>query len=216
MRAADQWARIEEALDEGWAEVRLSFTPEGPASEAAAVLGPLQPGLVGDQLRFDVVRAGGAPERLRNILWRLDRKRIWGTLALVEAASPAPPAATEPEEVPEPRTTLTEAWEVAVSELPPGWSDLLCELELDSSDHLPRAALLGAPLNPTRVPDESALRFRASGKQGYGASPLMVRRCLERMDAERIAGGISVVYELSDTENAVTQGPVWRLAGRSV
>jgi hypothetical protein len=36
------------------------------------------------------------------------------------------------------------------------------------------------------------------------------------MDAERIAGGISVVYELSDTENVVTQGPVWRLAGRSV
>ena len=215
MRAADQWARIEEGLDEGWAEVRLSFTPEGPASEAAAVLGPLQPGLVGDGLRFDVVRSGGAPERLRNILWRLDRKRIWGTLALVEIASTAPAAATEPEET-EPRRTLTEAWDQAVSELPPGWSDLLCELELDSSDHLPRAALLGAPLNPTRVPDESALRFRVSGKQGYGASPLMVRRCLERMDAERIAGGIGVVYELSNTENAETQGPVWRLAGRSV
>ena len=215
MRAADQWARIEEGLDEGWAEVRLSFTPEGPASEAAAVLGPLQPGLVGDELRFDVVRSGGAPERLRNILWRLDRKRIWGTLALVEVASSAPAAATEPEGT-EPRRTLVEAWEEAVSELPPGWSDLLCELELDSSDHLPRAALLGAPLNPTRVPDESALRFRVSGKQGYGASPLMVRRCLERMDAEGVAGGIGVVYELSDTENAVTQGPVWRLAGRSV
>jgi hypothetical protein len=215
MRAADQWARIEEGFDEGWTEVRLSFTPEGAPSEAAAVLGPLQPGLVGDELRFDVVRSGGAPERLRNILWRLDRKRIWGILALVEVASSAPTAATAPEET-EPRRTLTEAWEDAVSELAPGWSDLLCELELDSSDHLPRAALLGAPLNPTRVPDESALRFRVSGKQGYGASPLMVRRCLERMDAERIAGGISVVYELSDTENAVTQGPVWRLAGRSV
>ena len=216
MRAADQWARIDEGLDEGWAEVRLSFTPEGPSSEAAAVLGPLQPGLVGDELRFDVVRSGGAPERLRNILWRLDRKRIWGTLALVEMASTAPEAATEPDDETEPPRTLTEAWEDAVSELPPGWSDLLCELELDSSDHLPRAALLGAPLNPTRVPHESALRFRASGKQGYGASPLMVRRCLERMDAEGIAGGIRVLYGLSDTENAVTQGPVWRLAGRSV
>jgi hypothetical protein len=215
MRAADQWARIEEGLEEGWAEVRLSFTAEGPASEAAAVLGPLQPGLVGDELRFDVVRSGGAPERLRNILWRLDRKRIWGTLALVEVASTAPAAATEPEQT-EPRRTLVECWEEAVSALPPGWSDLLCELELDSSDHLPRAALLGAPLNPTRVPDESALRFRVSGKQGYGASPLMVRRCLERMDAEGVAGEVGVVYELSDTENAVTQGPVWRLAGRSV
>jgi hypothetical protein len=215
MRAADQWARIEEGLDEGWTEVRLSFTPEGVPSEAAAVLGPLQAGLVGDELRFDVERSGGAPERLRNILWRLDRKRIWGILALVEATFPVPAAGTAPVET-EPRRTLTEAWEDAVSELPPGWSDLLCELELDSSDHLPRAALLGAPLNPTRVPDESVLRFRVSGKQGYGASPLMVRRCLERMDADGIAGGIGVLYELSDTENAVTQGPVWRLAGRSV
>ena len=215
MRAADQWARIEEGLDEGWTEVRLSFTPEGAPSEAAAVLGPLQPGLVGDELRFDVPRSGGAPERLRNILWRLDRKRVWGTLALVEATSPVPAAGTAPVET-EPRRTLTEAWEDAVSELPTGWSDLLCELQLDSSDHLPRAALLGAPLNPTRVPDESALRFRVSGKQGYGASPLMVRRCLERMDGDGIAGGIGVLYELSDTENAVTQGPVWRLAGRSV
>ncbi len=216
MRAADQWARIEEGLDEGWAEVRLSFTPEGPVSEAAAVLGPLQPGRVGEELRFDVVRSGGAPERLRNILRRLDRNRIWGTLALVEVVATSPAVATEPQEETEPRPTLTEAWEGAVSELPPGWSDLLCELELDSSDHLPRAALLGAPLNPTRVRDEIALRFRVSGKQGYGASPLMVRRCFERMDGDRIAGRIRVLYGLSDTENAVTQGPVWRLAGRSV
>jgi hypothetical protein len=36
------------------------------------------------------------------------------------------------------------------------------------------------------------------------------------MDAEHIAGRLEVLVELSDTENAVTQGPVWRLAGRSV
>jgi hypothetical protein len=36
------------------------------------------------------------------------------------------------------------------------------------------------------------------------------------MDEEGIAGTIRVLYELSDTENADTQGPVWRLAGRSV
>jgi len=89
-------------------------------------------------------------------------------------------------------------------------------LELDSSDHVPRAALLGAPLNPTRVHGEVALQFRASGKQGYGVAPQMARRCFERMDAETIAGSLRVVYGLSDTENAVTQGPVWRLAGKSV
>jgi hypothetical protein len=71
-------------------------------------------------------------------------------------------------------------------------------------------------MNPTRVPDAIALRFRVSGKQGYGVSPQMARRCFERMDAEAITGRIQVVYDLSDTENVVTQGPVWRVAGRSV
>jgi hypothetical protein len=44
----------------------------------------------------------------------------------------------------------------------------------------------------------------------------MARRCFERMDAEGITGSLNVLYDLSDTGNAVTQGPVWRLAGRSV
>jgi len=216
MRAADQWAQIEEGLAGGWTEVRLSFAPEeGSLADAATVLGPLQPGRVGNELRFDVTRSGGGPERLRNLLRRLDRKRIWGTLALVDVAESAPTPDAERIEA-EPRHALAEAWDEAVSELPPGWSDLLCELELDSSDHLPRAALLGAPLNPTRNPDAIALRFRVSGSHGYGASPLMARRCFERMDTEGITGRIRVLYELSDTENAVTQGPVWRLAGKSV
>jgi hypothetical protein len=109
-----------------------------------------------------------------------------------------------------------DAWDATVATLPPDWSDVLCELELDSSDHIPRAALLGAPMNPTRVPGEIALRFRASGKQGYGVSAQMARRCLERMDGEGITGLVRVVWDLSDSENAVTQGPVWRVAGKSV
>lgn len=214
MRAADQWAQIEAGLEDDWSEVLLSFEPEGAAADAAAVLGPLQPGRVGNELRLQVTRAGGGPERLQNILRRLDRRRIWGTLSLVSVRGAAEPTPVEPAS--EPRTSLTIAWDAAVAELPPDWSDLLCELELDSSDHLPRAALLGAPLNPTRNPDAIALRFRVSGKEGYGASPLMVRRCLERMHAEGITGTIRVLYELSSAENVVTQGPVWRLAGRSV
>jgi len=135
-----------------------------------------------------------------------------GTLGLVDTKAAAPTAGERP-----PATgRLAEAWDAALAELPPDWSDLLCELALDSSDFLPRAALHGAPLNPTRVPGEIALRFRVSGKQGYGASPGMTRRCFERMDAERITGRITVLHALSDTENAATQGPVWRIAGRSV
>ena len=44
----------------------------------------------------------------------------------------------------------------------------------------------------------------------------MARRCFERMDADGITGRLVVLQALSDTENAVTQGPVWRVAGRSV
>jgi hypothetical protein len=214
MRAAEQWAQIEAGLEDGWSEVLLSFAPEGPIADAATALGPLQPGRVGNELRLQVPRSGGGPERLENILRRLDRRRIWGTLSLVSVKGVAETAPAEA--VSATRRSLVSAWDAAVAELPPDWSDLLCELELDSSDHLPRAALLGAPLNPTRNRDAVALRFRVSGKQGYGTSPLMVRRCLERMASEEITGAVSVLYGLSDAENAVTQGPVWRVAGRSV
>ena len=214
MQAAEQWAILEDGLETDWVEARLSFAPEGAVADAAAILAPLAPGRVGSELRFDVTRAGSGPERLRNLLERLDRRRVWGTLSLVEASrEPRPAAAAAAISRPD---SLVSAWDDALALLAPDWSDLLCELELDSSDHLPRAALLGAPLNPTRNPEAIALRFRVSGKRGYGASPGMVRRCFERMDADGITGRISVVGGLSDTENAVTQGPVWRLAGRSV
>jgi len=215
MRAADQWAQIEAGLDPAWTEIRLVFAPEGALEPAAAALGPLQPVRVGTEFRFHALRAEGGAERTRNTLRTLDRKRIWGTLGLIaeEAASPAN-AAQMPESAPQ--IDLVDAWDMLLATLPPDWSDILGELELDSSDHVPRAALLGAPMNPTRVPGETALRFRASGKQGYGVSAQMARRCFERMDAEGITGGIRAIYEISDSENAVTQGPVWRVAGRSV
>jgi hypothetical protein len=217
MRAVDQWELIEKDLPKGWEEARLSFVVEdaGAIAGAAAVLAPLGPGRSGDELRFQVRRSGsGGPQAVRNLLSRLDRKRIWGTLTLVDARAPTVPSEQASPLPPRPR--LVDAWDAAVAALPPDWSDLLCELELDSSDYLPRAALLGAPLNPTRNPEALALRFRVSGKQGYGAPAGMVRRCLERMDAEGITGTLTVLNALSETENVATQGPVWRIAGRSV
>jgi hypothetical protein len=215
MRAADQWAQIEAALPPDWSEAQVDFRPEDSISDAAAALGPLQPGRVEDKLRLHIQRADGGVERARNILRRLDGRRIWGTLELVGAIEDVVPLETT-EERPIPTTPLVGQWEVMLAALPPDWSDVLCELQLESSDLLPRAALLGAPMNPSRVPGEIALRFRASGKQGYGVSPQMARRCFERMDAEGIAGSLAVLQSLSDTENVATQGPVWRLAGRSV
>jgi hypothetical protein len=212
MRAVDQWTEIERGLGAGWAAARLSFAPEGEVAEATAVLLPLRPGRVESELRLTLDRAHGDGTQLRNLLGRLDEKRIWGTLTLLgaEAAEPAPEApGKEP-------VGFAQAWDDAVASLPPDWSDALCELEVDSSDWLPRAALLGAPLNPSRVPGALALRFRASGGKGYGTPPGMVRRCFERMDADGITGRLSVVFGLSESDSAVTQGPVWRVAGRSV
>jgi hypothetical protein len=217
MRAADQWAQIEGQLPLDWSEAHLAFAPEGSPDEAARALGPLQPVRVASgELRFHVSRLDGGSERVRNTLRALDRKRVWGTVSLVDVSAEVPAAIGDVAESPAPLLELPAAWDAILAELPPDWSDVLCELELDSSDHIPRAALLGAPMNPTRVPDELALRFRASGKQGYGVSAQMARRCFERMDAESITGRIRVIYEISDSENAVTQGPVWRVAGKSV
>jgi hypothetical protein len=213
MGAVDQWAEIQGGLPEGWSEARLAFAPEGDASRAAGILAPLAPGRVGGELRIHVTRAGSGAERARNVFGRLDERRVWGKLSLLGSSSEAPPAAAEP--AAQATRALTEAWTALQDELPPDWSDVLCQLDLDSSDHVPLAALLGAPLNPTRVPGEVAIRFRASSK-GYGTSAGMVRRCLERMDAEGVTGRISVVLGLSGSDHAVTQGPVWRIAGRSV
>jgi len=215
MRAADQWAQIEAGLPPDWSEAQVDFTPEDSISDAAAALGPLQPGRVGGRLRLHIQRADGGVERARNILRRLDGRRIWGTLELVGAIEDVVPLeATEGRPVP--TAPLVVQWDKMLAALPPDWSDVLCEVQLESSDLLPRAALLGAPMNPSRVPDETALRFRASGKQGYGVSPQMARRCFARMDAEGIAASLTMLQSLSDTQNADTQGPVWRLAGRSV
>ncbi len=224
MRAVEQWRLIQEDLDPRWDEVSLAFTVEdrGSMDAAAAVLGPLGAGRSGTVLRFAVSRRGAAPEKLANLLGRLDRKRLWGTLELVDAAVAEPPEET-PEEMREVElapaveaSSLVEAWDAAVSQLPPGWSDLLCELEVDSSDFLAQGALLGAPLNPTRVPSSTALRFRASNGVGYGAASGMVRRCFERMDEAGITGRLRVLLGVADVGNVATQGPVWRVAGRSV
>jgi hypothetical protein len=220
MLAADQWTAIEEGLGPAWDAVKLSFSAEEAKAvpEGAAVLAPLGPGRVGSDLRFEVARLGGGPETLRNLLGRLDDKRIWGTLTLVDVtqATAPPPRSETGAAATVAGIGLAEAWDREVAKLAPGWRDLLCELELDSSDYVPRAALLGAPLNPTRRTDALALRFRVSDGGGYGTSPGMTRRCLERMDAEGITGRVTVLHGLADTHRAATQGPVWRIGGKSV
>jgi hypothetical protein len=216
MRAVDQWQLIAGNLSPEWEEARLMFVVEDPAQArtAAGVLGPLGAGRSGSDIRVEIRNSAvGGPEALRNLLRALDRKRIWGTLKVVDVRTTVtPPTGARVTR----RPPLVEQWDAALGTLPPAWSDLLCELEVDSSDYLARGALLGAPLNPTRNPDALALRFRVARTKGYGAPPGLVRRCLERMDADGLTGAVIVLNALSETDNVYTQGPVWRVAGRSV
>ena len=44
----------------------------------------------------------------------------------------------------------------------------------------------------------------------------MMRRCLARLDEEGIPGVLGLLNVLCDTDPVGTQGPVWRVGGRSV
>jgi hypothetical protein len=215
MRLVDQWRRTVAALPERWGEARLALHPRDPArrQRAAALLGPASPGQMDEELTFSVRRAGGGfgVEAAGKLLAKLDEEGIRATLRLVEAVEAATPEQAAPREQP-----LREAWARAVATLPLDWSDLYCELELFSSDHLDRAALLTAPLNPARDPGRRAFRFRVAHSFGYGASPEMTARCLARVDEAGIPGRVRILRALSDTHNVDTQGPVWRVAGKSV
>jgi hypothetical protein len=224
VKLVEQWRLIERELPSGWAEATLDVVPE-MASErprAAALLGPANPGRFGEALRIRTRRGGGgvSPQGLRNLFGRLDEQRVWCSLRLVAAVAAetgddavAQPALAEADAA---ERTLTESWDAVAATLPPDWSDLHAVLRLRSTDYLDRAALLCAPLNPTRTDDDVAFAFRAARRFGYGASPEMVRRCLERCDAERMRGDVVPLRVLSDTHNVATQGPVWRVGGRSV
>jgi hypothetical protein len=209
----DQWRGIERQLPDDWADarLRLRLTNADQLDRAAALLAPLNPGRGRAELRFFTARrgAGPLPDLLARLLGRLDRERIAGTLELVSSDRAKPPPAIA-------RRTLPEEWDAAAAALPPDWSDLYVEIELHSTDYLERAALLMAPLNPARYGGRPGFRFRAARTFGYGASPGMVRRCLERLEAERIRGEVRILRALSDTRPVATQGPVWRVGGRSV
>jgi hypothetical protein len=214
MSLVEQWQEIETALPDDWADARLTLTVEDESrrSRALALLGPLVPARHDRQIRFFVARrgAGPGPDAARRLLRLLDREDIEGTLELVSSARLAP----TPE--PSPRRSLAEAWDEAVAALPEDWSDLYCEVELTSSDHLERAALLLAPVNPARYGGTPGFRFRAARKFGYGAAAQMARRCLARLDEARIPGELRLLRVLSDTNPAGTQGPVWYVGGKVV
>jgi len=146
---------------------------------------------------------GVGPEAVRRMLRRIDAEGIAGTLELVSSGS----GSVKPEAS---RPTLAAAWAAAVAVLPSDWSDLLCDLELDSSTDIERAAVLAGPLNPMQGIGRPGFRFRCASSRGYGAAAGMVRRCLERLDEEGIGGDVRIVRVLCDIHPVGTQGPVWQ------
>jgi hypothetical protein len=89
-------------------------------------------------------------------------------------------------------------------------------VRLTSSDDIERGAVLCIQLNPRRVGERSAFRFRSARRAGYGVAPVMARRCFERCDAEAIRGQVVALRALSDTRLEATQGPVWLVDGQTV
>jgi len=207
-------------LPRGWERARIELTAEeeDEADRAALILAPATPGRSGPT--FTVYVHGGTrglaptPELVRRVVARLDSEGIRARVRLAghedAKAAPAPPKA------PAPRASLVESWDTLVRRLPSDWSDLYAEVELDSSDYVERGALLLAPVNPARYGGVATFRFRAASSAGYGVAAGMARRSLERLDEEGMTGRVRALRVLSDTSSAFTQGPVWRVDGRSV
>jgi hypothetical protein len=213
MGLAEQWNAIESRLDPRWqdAQLELRVADETQRNRASTLLGPAGPGRAGTSIRFSGTRDGSGvgPEAVRRMLRRIDAEGIAGTLTLVAALDAPPERAVS-------RSSLATEWDAAVAVLPADWSDLLCEIELTSSDHVDRAALLLAPLNPIQVTEELGFRFRCARTFGYGVSAGMARRCLARLDEEPIPGSVRILRALSDTHPVGTQGPVWYVGGKAV
>jgi hypothetical protein len=201
----DRWNHVERALDPRWTEVTLSLAIKDDAtrSRAASLLGPAGPGVGNKEIRFTVSTKGTGigPEATRRLLRLIDQERIAGRLELVETVGLRP----DPEQS---TRSLAGAWREALEALPSDWSDLLAEIELDSSADVDRAAVLCAPINPMQIQStgRTGFRFRCANQQGYGASAGMVGRCLARLDEAEITGRVRITRVLSDVQPLGTQG----------
>jgi hypothetical protein len=211
---AGQWRGLDPKLPDGWAQagLRLELADRATAERAAALLGPAQPYRAEPTvLRFSVARDGSAPspEQVYSLLRRLDENRLGGLLTLVGTQNAAARPVRE-------ATSLVEAWDAALAGLPADWSDMYAEVQLTSTDYIERGAVLMVQMNPRRDGNRAALRFRCARTSGYGVSPEMARRCLERCDAEGIRGSVSILRVLSGSRHVGTQGPVWLAGGKTI
>jgi len=221
MALADRVDEIVRGLPRGWERARVELTVEEPedTDRASLLLASATPGRQGRSFTLYVHQgaSGLSPTvgLVKRVVARLDQAGIRGRVRLAGHEQPAVKAKSAAAE-PEAPTALADAWDGLLRRLPPDWSDLYAEVELDSTDYLDRGALLLAPVNPARYGGPSSFRFRSASRKGYGVAPGMARRALERLDDEGLSGRVRVLRVLSDTNPVSTQGPVWRVDGRSV
>jgi hypothetical protein len=209
----ERWNQVERALDPRWTEATLSLaiTDDAARSRAAALLGPAGPGVGNKAIRFTVSTKGNGigPEAARRLLRRIDQEGIVGRLELGEILGTRP----EPEQS---SRSLADAWRAALEALPSDWSDLVAEIDLDSSADVDRAAVLCAPINPIQSTGRPGFRFRCASTRGYGASAGMVGRCLSRLDEAAITGRVRITRALSDVHPVGTQGATFVVGRRPV
>jgi hypothetical protein len=209
----DQFRELTASLPDDWDVARIWLTAEDDAEAKRAVnlLAPTNPGRHGRVIRFQTARrgAGLSSERVAGLLRRLDQERIHGTLELAEVLDERTDAAN-------PHVSLAAAWDAAVAALPSDWSHAVGEVSLTSTDYIEPGAVRLSPLNPLRHSSRPVFRFRVARIAGYGASPEMAHRCMERLDEAGIRGSTRVVNAVSDVFLARTQGPVWYEHGRVV
>ena len=117
---------------------------------------------------------------------------------------------------PEGGQTLVAAWDDLLETLSDSWSDLLVELELRADRPYRPVALTVSALNPERCGERAAFRFRVGRDFGYGAAASTARHCLELLDEQQADGRLRLLDLLSQRRPFETQGPVWRLGGRSL
>ena len=223
MALADRVDELVRGLPRDWerARVELTLDEEDDADRAALILAPASPGRSGTTFTIHVAPgqpgSGTTPGQAKRVLGRLDQAGIPGRVRLAETERP-PAAAAAPTRsaAAAERQTLAASWDALLRRLPPDWSDLYAEIELDSSDYLDRGALLLAPINPARAGGPATFRFRAASDKGYGVAAGMARRAFQRLDDEGLGGRVRILRVLSDTSSPFSQGPVWREDGRAV
>ena len=112
--------------------------------------------------------------------------------------------------------TLAAAWNDLISRLPEDWSDLLVEVELRPEESYEIVASIVSPLNPERFVGRPAFRFRVGHTFGYGAAASTVNRYLHLLDERGVRGRLRPLNLLAQRRPLETQGPVWKIRGRSL